>query len=155
MNAITVITKVALKAIAQNINILVAEDLAINQLMIRMLLSKLGFQHDIAGNGKLAIEKLQNKPYDVILMDLQMPEMNGYEATKYIRKTMNSKIPIIAFTADVTKADLKKCISTGMNDYISKPVDERLLFSKIIDLIKKPIALQNKGYNENTGDISA
>ena len=97
---------------------------------------------DIAGNGKIAIEKLQKNPYDIILMDLQMPEMNGFEATKYIRTIMNSQIPIIALTADVTTVDLEKCKAVGMNDYISKPVDERLLYSKIIDLLKKPMQIQ-------------
>jgi CheY-like chemotaxis protein len=63
-------------------------------------------------------------------MDLQMPEMNGFEATEYIRTTMNSKIPIIALTADVTTVDLAKCKSVGMNDYIAKPVDERYYIAK-------------------------
>jgi CheY-like chemotaxis protein len=63
-------------------------------------------------------------------MDLQMPEMNGFEATEYIRTTMNSEIPIIALTADVTTVDLAKCKAVGMNDYTSKPADERLLYSK-------------------------
>ena len=72
-------------------------------------------------------------------MDLQMPEMNGFEATEYIRNTMNSKIPIIALTADVTTVDLAKCRAVGMNDYIAKPVDERMLYNKIVGLVKKPI----------------
>ncbi len=105
---------------------------------MKTLLDDFGFEHDIAANGKIAIEKLQNKSYDIILMDLQMPEMNGFEATEYIRNKMNSQIPIIALTADVTTADLKKCKAVGMNDYISKPVDERLLYNKIIELLKKP-----------------
>src|ERR1035437_2717638 len=75
--------------------------------------------------------------YDIILMDLQMPEMNGFEATKYIRNNMNSKTPIIALTADVTTVDLEKCKAVGMNDYIAKPVDEKLLYSKIVGLVKK------------------
>jgi CheY-like chemotaxis protein len=65
--------------------------------------------------------------------------MNGFDATEYIRKELNSKIPIIALTADVTTVDLAKCKAVGMNDYIAKPVDERLLYSKLIGLIKKPI----------------
>jgi len=73
-------------------------------------------------------------------MDLQMPEMNGFEATEYIRNTMNSRIPIIALTADVTTVDLAKCKAVGMNDYIAKPVDERLLYTKIVGLVKKPMA---------------
>ncbi|MBC7493485.1 MAG: response regulator, partial [Flavobacterium sp.] len=73
---------------------------------------------------------------DLILMDLQMPEMNGFEATEYIRKKMKLNIPIIALTADVTTVDVAKCREFGMDDYISKPIDENQLYSKIIDLIK-------------------
>ena len=122
----------------KNIKVLVVEDMALNQLLMKTLLDDFGFERDIAGNGKIAIEKLQNKLYDVILMDLQMPEMNGFEATEYIRNVMKSKIPIIALTADVTTVDLAKCKAVGMSDYIAKPVDERLLYSKIVGLVKKP-----------------
>jgi len=122
-----------------SIRVLVAEDIPLNQLLMKTLLDDFGFERDIASNGKIAIEKLQEKNYDVILMDLQMPEMNGFEATEYIRNTMNSKIPIIALTADVTTVDLAKCRAVGMNDYIAKPVDERMLYNKIVGLVKKPI----------------
>lgn len=122
----------------RNIKVLVVEDMALNQLLMKTLLDDFGFERDIVGNGRLAIEKLRAKSYDIILMDLQMPEMNGFEATDYIRKIMNSRIPIIALTADVTTVDLEKCKSVGMNDYIAKPVDERLLYSKIVGLVKKP-----------------
>jgi PAS domain S-box-containing protein len=122
----------------KNIKILVVEDMPLNQLLMKTLLDDFGFERDIAENGKIAIEKLQNESFDIILMDLQMPIMNGFEATEYIRNTMNSKIPIIALTADVTTVDLAKCKAVGMNDYIAKPVDERILYSKIIGLVKKP-----------------
>jgi len=122
----------------KNIKVLVAEDIPINQLLMKTLLDDFGFEREIASNGKIAIEKLKEKSYDVILMDLQMPEMNGFEATDYIRNTMNSQIPIIALTADVTTMDLEKCKAVGMNDYIAKPLDERLLYSKIVGLVKKP-----------------
>ena len=121
----------------KNIKVLVVEDIALNQLLMKTLLDDFGFDRDIASNGRIAIEKLEKKTYDIILMDLQMPEMNGFEATEYIRKTMNSKIPIIALTADVTTVDLAKCKAVGMNDYIAKPVDERVLYSKIVGLVKK------------------
>lgn len=121
----------------KNIKVLVVEDIALNQLLMKTLLDDFGFDRDIAGNGKIAIEKLRTKSYDIILMDLQMPEMNGFEATSYIRNEMHSKIPIIALTADVTTVDLEKCTLVGMNDYIAKPVDERLLYSKIVNLVKK------------------
>ncbi|SDB85946.1 ATP-binding protein [Williamwhitmania taraxaci] len=121
----------------KNIKVLVVEDIALNQLLMKTLLDEFGFERDIASNGKIAIEMLQSKTYDIILMDLHMPEMNGFEATDYIRKTMHSNIPIIALTADVTTVDLAKCKAVGMNDYIAKPVDERLLYSKIVSIVKK------------------
>jgi len=121
-----------------NIKVLVVEDIVLNQLLMKTLLDDFGFERDIADNGKIAIEKLRLKTYDVILMDLQMPEMNGFEATDYIRNIMNLDVPIIALTADVTTVDLAKCKSVGMNDYIAKPVDERVLYSKIVGFVKKP-----------------
>jgi len=123
----------------KNIKVLVVEDMALNQLLMKTLLDDFGFECDIAANGKLAIEKLQNQAYDIILMDLQMPEMNGFEATEYIRKTMHATIPIIALTADVTTVDLEKCKAVGMNDYIAKPLDERVLYRKIVGLVKKSV----------------
>ncbi|MEQ8807898.1 MAG: ATP-binding protein [Imperialibacter sp.] len=128
----------------KNIKVLVVEDIALNQLLMKTLLDDFGFERDIAENGRIAIEKLEAKTYDIILMDLQMPEMNGFEATEYIRNTMNLQIPIIALTADVTTVDLEKCEIVGMNDYISKPVDERLLYSKIVSLVKKPSLMTAK-----------
>jgi two-component system CheB/CheR fusion protein len=116
---------------------LVAEDVALNQLLIKMILADFGFEHEVVANGKIAIEKMQTNTYDIILMDLNMPEMNGFEAAEYIRNTMKSKIPIIALTADVTITDVTKCEESGMNDYISKPIDEELLYAKMIELIKK------------------
>jgi CheY-like chemotaxis protein len=125
----------------KNVKILVVEDIALNQLLMKTLLDDFDFDCEIAGNGRIAIEKLRDKSYDIILMDLQMPEMNGFEATEFIRNKMNSTIPIIALTADVTTVDLAKCKAVGMNDYIAKPVDERLLYSKIIGFLKKPEAV--------------
>ncbi|MBK7477558.1 MAG: response regulator [Haliscomenobacter sp.] len=122
---------------ALNINVLVVEDMVLNQLLMKTLLDDFGFERDIANNGRIAIEKMQLNSYDIILMDLHMPEMNGFEATEYIRNQLHSKIPIIALTADVTTVDLAKCRAVGMTDYIAKPVDERLLYSKIVSLVKK------------------
>jgi PAS domain S-box-containing protein len=126
-----------------NIKVLVVEDIPLNQLLMKTLLDDFGFERDIASNGLIAIEKLREKSFDIILMDLQMPEMNGFEATDYIRNTMKLKIPIIALTADVTTADLAKCRAVGMNDYIAKPVDERILYTKIVGLAKRPVVEKN------------
>jgi len=121
----------------KSLRVLVAEDVALNQLLIKIILSDFGFEYDIVGNGKLAIEKIKTNKYDIILMDLQMPEMNGFEATEYIRKKLKSKIPIIALTADVTTADVNKSKEFGMDDYISKPFNDKLLYRKIVELVKK------------------
>ena len=129
---------VKLNSEIKKIKVLVVEDLALNQLLMKILLDDFGFEREIAENGKVAIEKLQTKTYDIILMDLQMPEMNGFEATDYIRNKMNSKIPIIALTADVTADDLAQCKAIGMNDHIAKPIDEKLLYNKIVGLVIKP-----------------
>jgi CheY-like chemotaxis protein len=126
----------------KNLKVLVVEDMPLNQLLMKTLLEDFGFERDIAGNGLIALEKLRTKTYDIILMDLQMPEMNGFDATDYIRNTLHSNIPIIALTADVTTVDLAKCKAVGMNDYIAKPVDERLLYSKIIGLVKKSTVIE-------------
>jgi CheY-like chemotaxis protein len=134
------------------------EDMALNQLLMKTLLDEFGFEQDIAANGKIAIEKLRVNTYDIILMDLQMPEMNGFEATEYIRNTMNLNIPIIALTADVTTVDLAKCKAVGMNDYIAKPVDERLLYSKIVGLVKKPtsfIVVRNAEFSTEEQKIAS
>ena len=121
----------------KDMKVLVVEDIALNQLLMKTVLDDFGFECDIAGNGKIAIEKLKYNAYDIILMDLQMPEMNGFEATQYIRQTMNLTIPIIALTADVTTVDLEKCTAVGMDDYMAKPIDERILYSKIVGFVKR------------------
>ena len=82
-------------------------------------------------------------------MDLQMPEMDGFEATDYIRNTMKLNIPIIALTANVTTADLEKCKAVGMNDYISKPVEEKILYRKIVDLVKQPMLIKPNNVKDN------
>jgi CheY-like chemotaxis protein/anti-sigma regulatory factor (Ser/Thr protein kinase) len=120
----------------KQVKVLVVEDIALNQLLMKTLLDDFGFERDIATNGKIALEMLTKNTYDIILMDLQMPEMNGFEATAHIREVMKLSIPIIALTADVTTVDLAKCKAVGMNDYIAKPVDERILYSKIIGFVK-------------------
>lgn len=121
----------------KNIKVLIVEDIPLNQLLIKTILDDFGFQHESAENGAIAIEKLKKNHFDVVLMDIQMPVMNGFEATEYIRKTLDLRIPIIALTADVTTVDLKICQEAGMNDYLAKPVDERILFRKIVAIINK------------------
>jgi PAS domain S-box-containing protein len=121
----------------KNIRVLVVEDVKLNQLLMKTLLDDFGFERDIAVNGQIAIEKLRANSYDLILMDLQMPVMDGFTATKYIRDHISTTIPIIALTADVTTTDLQKCKEVGMNDYVSKPIDEKILYNKIVSNMHK------------------
>ena len=121
------------------INILLAEDNLINQLLAQTVLNQFGFNVTTVDNGKLALNAVKTNTFDIILMDLMMPEMNGYEATEEIRKLDNkvkSSIPVIALTADVTIIDIEKCKIVGMNDYISKPFDPQVLLKKIETLLK-------------------
>ena len=121
----------------EGIKILVAEDVVLNQMLIKIILADFKIEVHIAETGKVAINMLKENNYDLVLMDLHMPEMNGFEATLHIRNVMKSDIPIIALTADVTQIDINKCMEVGMNDYISKPIDENLLYTKIHNAIKK------------------
>jgi PAS domain S-box-containing protein len=113
------------------LKILLAEDNPINVKLVVSLFSDYGIEADVAENGKIVIEKLKKNYYDLILMDMEMPEMNGYEATTVIREELKSKIPIIAMTAHAMAGEQEKCFKLGMHDYISKPINANLLFEKI------------------------
>ena len=115
----------------RKIRILVAEDNPINQKVAQAMLKKIGLRADVVANGQEAINALRIIPYDLVLMDCQMPEMDGFEATRSIRregsKILNPKIPIIAMTAFTMRGDRDKCIQAGMNDFIAKPVQQKEL----------------------------
>lgn len=123
----------------ENVNILLVEDNPLNQMLAKKVLSDWKWSVDIAENGLIAIEKLKQNDYDVILMDIQMPEMDGYEATRAIRKTFSSPkcdIPIVAMTAHALPGELEKCINVGMNDYISKPFNKKTLYTKVCAIME-------------------
>jgi CheY-like chemotaxis protein len=109
------------------IKILVAEDNVLNQKIVSHSLTKNGAAVTIAVNGNEVIRAMENGRFDLILMDLFMPEMDGFEATTYIRQTLRDNIPIIALSASNFEDEMKKCISTGMNACIVKPFEIRKL----------------------------
>jgi len=113
-------------------NILLVEDNDLNRMVAQDLLSFYGIKVFETINGVQAIEKLKESAYDLILMDLQMPEMGGIEATEIIRKVMRLNTPIIALTANAFKAELDRCVAAGMNDYITKPYEENVLMEAIL-----------------------
>ena len=103
--------------------ILVAEDNATNRAVALAQLKKLGYKSDAVANGSEAVEALQHDGYDLVLMDCEMPVMDGFEATHLIRKSSHPLVPIIALTASAMSGDRNRCICEGMNDYLSKPVE--------------------------------
>ncbi|MDR0703467.1 MAG: response regulator [Planctomycetaceae bacterium] len=116
--------------------ILLAEDNRINQMVATEMLKMEGFQVDVAGNGRIALEMLQNNQYDLVLMDIQMPEMDGLEATKIIRSDPRfDQLPILAMTAHAMTGDRELSIEAGMNDHITKPIDQALLFNALVKWI--------------------
>ena len=118
----------------KNASILLVEDNDINRLYAGSILKMWGCPFDTAENGEVAIEKFKNSHFDLILMDIQMPVMDGFETTKVIRQWSNekSKIPIVALTANATQRDIDKCISLGMNDCLTKPFTQEDLL-KVLD----------------------
>jgi CheY-like chemotaxis protein len=120
--------------------ILLVEDNHINQIIAVCLLENIGLSADCVSNGIEAIESLKNAtehlPYTLILMDCQMPEMDGYEATRQIRRgnagKKNQMVPIIAMTANAMVGDREKCIESGMNDHITKPINEEQIYKKLL-----------------------
>lgn len=122
------------------LKILVVEDNAVNQKIALKILAKLGYNVKMANNGKEAIEIISNEQFDIILMDVQMPEMDGLEATKNIRTQMQVQPIIIALTANVLQGDHDACIQAGMNDYLSKPI----VLDELVNKLKKWFAVLHK-----------
>jgi signal transduction histidine kinase/ligand-binding sensor domain-containing protein/DNA-binding response OmpR family regulator len=113
--------------------ILIAEDNAINQKLAKYILNKMGYKPDLVENGHDAINALVSKKYDLILMDVQMPEMDGLEATRFIRQNMEHQPAIIAMTANAMIEDREECLNAGMNGYLSKPLKLQELMDTLIE----------------------
>ena len=123
-------------ALRAGIRVLVADDNAVNQKVATHMLRKLGADAHSVANGIEALEALRTRDFDVVLMDCQMPEMDGYEATRQLRNSeathKNRDIPVIALTANALGMDREKCIAAGMNDYLSKPIDRARLEQALV-----------------------
>ena len=135
------------------IRILLAEDNIVNQRLAQRLLQKQGHQVTIAGNGREALQAVENEPFDLVLMDIQMPELNGFQATAAIRereRESGAHIPIIAMTAHAMKGDDERCFAAGMDHYVAKPIRAQELYQAIESVISgkrdpepAPAALQS------------
>ncbi|MBF0553055.1 MAG: response regulator [Nitrospirae bacterium] len=130
-----VVTRHTLSELKRPAHILLAEDNIVNQKVAVKLLEKKGHTVDVVSNGKEAVEALKKQAFDIVLMDVQMPEMDGFEATKYIRSAadgkINPNIPIIAMTAHAVKGYMEVCIEKGMTDYLTKPLNSSTLYEII------------------------
>jgi CheY-like chemotaxis protein len=120
-------------------SVLLVEDYPVNQELTQEMLEMMGCKVEIAENGKQALEILKEKRFDLILMDIQMPEMDGYECSLLIRKmeSVSKTTPIVALTANALQGDKEKCISAGMDDYISKPFRMADLEAVLMRQLKK------------------
>ncbi len=126
----------------RNLRLLLAEDNPVNQKLVNALLSKINVQVTLADNGKTALDYIRSAAFDVVLMDIQMPELDGYETTRAVREWEKQTaaaqyLPIIALTASALPSDRKKCIAEGMNDYVSKPIKREELFRAIWHAINR------------------
>ncbi len=113
--------------------VLVVEDIKVNQQLVVIILSNAGYRVDVAGNGLEAVNAVRALPYDLVLMDVQMPEMDGMEATRRIRELGGAiaEVPIVAMTANAMLGDREKCLQAGMNDYVAKPINRQELLQKL------------------------
>jgi two-component system sensor histidine kinase/response regulator len=119
---------------ATPLRVLLAEDNAVNQKLMLHILEKRGYSVTIAGDGVRALEAWKRESFDLVLMDVQMPEMGGFEATRRIREMeapTGRHLPIIALTAHAMKGDRERCLEAGMDDYLPKPIQQKALFEAI------------------------
>jgi CheY-like chemotaxis protein len=118
--------------------VLVAEDNFVNQTLARRLLEKRGYTVSVVGDGRAAVAALENESFDIVLMDVQMPVMDGFEATTAIRQReqlAGTHIPIVAMTAHAFKGDQERCLAIGMDAYLSKPIRQQELYATIEDML--------------------
>jgi CheY-like chemotaxis protein len=124
----------ATKEEGKGVRVLLAEDNAVNQKLALRLLSQMGYRADVAGNGIEAIQALERQPYDVVLMDVQMPAMDGFQTTAAIRALPDpakSRVPIVAMTAHALPGYQERCLAAGMNGYLSKPLRSKVLIELV------------------------
>ena len=126
------------------IKILIVEDNLLSRKLVGFMFTNWGYTFDECANGKLAIENIKLHKYDLILMDIQMPELNGYDTAKYIRKELKLGLPIIAMTSHSNPGERERCLLSGMNDYIAKPINEEELYNVVTNYLFTTVVLNQE-----------
>ncbi len=137
----SLITRHSIRESKRRLHILLAEDNAVNQKLATRMLERMGHTVIVASNGKKVLESLEGEKFDLVLMDVQMPEMDGFQATRAIRdleKATGEHLPIMAMTAYAMKGDKEKCLESGMDGYVAKPINAQELFDTIENLLGEP-----------------
>ncbi|PQA58923.1 response regulator [Siphonobacter curvatus] len=135
----------------RKISVLVVEDNPMNQKLATAVLGRMGYSAEIAENGVKALKKLREKSYDLILMDIQMPEMDGYETTRQIRNVLHIEVPIVAMTAHALVGEREHCLKVGMNDFISKPFQ----MSDLYKVVRKQLQVQTPAFVPATTEMNS
>jgi two-component system sensor histidine kinase/response regulator len=157
-SSVPLVTRHTLREIKNRLRVLLAEDNAVNQMLAVRLLEKRGYTVTVAVNGRNALAAFEKESFDVILMDIQMPEMDGFEATAAIRareKSTGGHIPIIAMTAHSLVGDQERCLAAGMDAYVSKPIRTHQLFSVIEGFFGKEAETDPRGLRGKAVEITA
>jgi signal transduction histidine kinase/DNA-binding response OmpR family regulator len=148
-----------LRSDLKGVRVLIAEDNAMNQQLIQHLMKNWGIEYRIVSTGAEAVQELRNNTYSLVLMDIQMPEMDGYTATERIRKDLQSDIPVIAMTAHAMAGEKDRCLEAGMNDYISKPLKDTALYNLILFYVQLtnslyPVQMHSNGQTVHEGLVN-
>lgn len=120
--------------------ILLVEDNVFNRMLANIFLTNAKMDVTEAENGQVAVALAERQPFDLVLMDVQMPVMNGYEATALLRQQLNLRVPVIALTANAINGERSKCLAAGMNDYLTKPFQEASLIKMVYDWLLGPLS---------------
>jgi CheY-like chemotaxis protein len=136
LNHIHMLTdRVIPKEIKDKVKILVVEDNLLCRKLVTFFLKKWGYKYDVCANGKLALENLKLEKYDLILLDIQMPEMDGIKTAQKIRIEMKLGLPIIAMTSHASEEERERCLKAGINDYLTKPINEEELYNLTVNYL--------------------